>query len=69
MYQMPVVIENDIYENKEPFCDITIKLFDQIRTQTRTYTKLLEIWGDVGGAMEVISLFFNIISSFPIDIL
>ena len=41
MYQMPVVIENDIYENKEPFCDITIKLFDQIRTQTRTYTKLL----------------------------
>ena len=56
MYQMPVFIENDIVETGESFCDITIKLYDQIRTQSRTYSKILGIWGDVGGAMEIVSL-------------
>ena len=53
MYQMPVLKDND--EN-EPFCAITFKLFDQIRTQRRKYTKLLEIWGNVGGIMEIFLL-------------
>ena len=68
-YQMPNLIEDDIYLNDEPFADITIKLYDQIRIQKRSYSKLLEIWGDVGGAMEVISSILAFFVSFPVDIL
>ena len=65
--QMTNIIENNIYETGEPFCEITIKLFDQSLTQRRTYTKLITIWGDVGGFMEVILSFFSLISCFFID--
>ena len=68
-YYMNNYIENDIYETDEPFCDITIKLHDQIRIQRRTYPKLINIWGDIGGFMEFIFIIFNLISFFPIDIL
>jgi hypothetical protein len=64
--QMPVVL--DLKEN-DPFCVITIKLYDQIRTQRRTYTKLLQLWGDVGGVMEFISMILTWFASFPIDFL
>ena len=57
-YQMSNIIEENIYETGEPFCDITIKLYDQIRKQQRTYTKVLSVWGDVGGSMEVVFSFF-----------
>ena len=39
-YQMNNLIENNIYETGESFCDITIKLYDQIRIQRITYKKL-----------------------------
>ena len=65
-YQMSNIIEENIYETGEPFCDITIKLYDQIRKQKRTYTKVLSVWGDVGGFMEVVFSFFSF-SSFFID--
>ena len=68
-YQMPNLIEDDIYLNDQPFADITIKLYDQIRIQKRSYSKLLEIWGDVGGAMEVVSSILAFFVSFPVDIL
>ena len=67
--QMSNIIENDIYETGEAFCQITIKLYDQVKTQKRIYTKLITIWGDVGGLMEVIKIFLLIISSFSIDTL
>ena len=67
--EMINLIEEDIYETGEPFCDITIKLYDQILNERRTYTKLLTIWGDVGGLMESISSFFSTISSSIIDLL
>ena len=66
MYQMPILRDND--EN-EPFCDIAFKLFDQIRTQRRKYKTLLEILGNVGVIMEIILILFNMIISFPIDLL
>ena len=67
--QMSNIIENDIYETGEAFCQITIKLYDQVKTQRRIYTKLISIWGDVGGLMEVIKIFLLMISSFSIDTL
>ncbi len=69
MFIMSNIIENNIYENGESFCDVTIKLSENIRTEKRTYTKLITILGDVGGLMEVIFTIFKIISSFYLDIL
>ena len=65
-YQMSNIIEENIYETGESFCDISIKLYDQIRTQKRIYPKLISVLGDVGGFMEVVFSFFSF-SSFFID--
>ena len=62
--QMPSLIEDDIYTTGDPFCNITIKLFEQIRTQRRTYSKFFSIWGDVEGFMEFIKILFNVLSFF-----
>ena len=67
--EMNNIIDNNIYETGESFCDFTIKLSENQRIETRTYTKLVTILGDVGGLMEVIFTIFRIISSFSVDIL
>jgi len=63
------LIEEDIYETGNKFCDVTFKLSENVRTQRRVYTKFVTILGDVGGLMEVIFTFFRLISSFSVDIL
>ena len=68
-FYMSNYIEDDIYESGKPFCNITIKLHDQIRIQRRAYSKLIPIWGDVGGFMEFVFIVFNLLSFLPIDIL
>ena len=45
------------------YCDITIQLTEQVITIKRTYTKLIEALGDVGGLMEFLFSFFHIIST------
>ena len=66
--------ENDIYKAGESFCNITIKLHEQIRIQRRTYKKLIEILANFGGFMYTIStiinsiLFFHINTLYEIDI-
>jgi len=69
MVIMNKIIENDIYETGESFCDLTIKLSENIRVERRTYMKLLTIIGDIGGFMEVIFTLFRVFSSFSVDIL
>ena len=69
MLTMTNIIEEDIYETGSSFCDFTIKLSENIRTEIRTYTKLVTILGDVGGVMEVIFTITKIMSSFSVDIL
>ena len=66
---MSNLIENDIYETGEAFCDVTFKLSENVRTQRRVYTKFVTILGDIGGFMEVIFTLFRIISSMSVDIL
>lgn len=66
---MTNLIEDDIYQTEQAFCNITIKLHDQVRIQRRSYTKLINIWGDVGGVMEVIKMIFNLLSFISLDIL
>ena len=69
MEVMSNLIENDIYETGEAFCEVTIKLGENVRIERRTYTKLITIIGDVGGVMEVVFGLFKIVSSFSVDIL
>ena len=66
---MSNLLETSIYETGESFCDITIKLSENVRTERRVYTKLITILGDVGGLMEVVFTLFRILCSFSVDIL
>ena len=66
---MSNIIEENVYETGGSLCDITIKLSENVRTERRTYTKLISILGDVGGLMEVVFTIFRIISSFSVDTL
>ena len=52
-----------------PICDVTVQLSAKVLTQRRTNTKLIEVLWDVGGIMEVVHSFFNIIAIFLTDIL
>ena len=52
-----------------PIASIYIQLSDKIVTIKRTYTKLIDILGSIGGIMGVIYSFFQIIISFLTDIL
>ena len=69
MSVMSNIIVDDIYATGNSFCDCSIRLSEDVRTERRIYTKLITILGDVGGLMEVIFALFKIISSFSIDIL
>jgi len=61
---MTNILEEDIYETGESFCDVTVKLSEKVLTEKRRYTKLTEVLRDVGGFTEVILSIINIISSF-----
>ena len=59
----------DIFETGDSLVDITIQLSEKELTQKRTYPKLVQVIGDIGGFMEVFYSFFRIISSFLTDTL
>ena len=58
-----------LIEEGKPLCQITVQLSEKVLTQKRKYMTLIEVLGDVGGLMEVLLSFFNIICSFSTDIL
>ena len=66
---MSNIMDDDIFENGDSFCDFTIKLSENVRTERRTYTKLIAILGNIGGLMEVVYTLFKMISSFSVNIL
>ena len=73
-YDGPIILSRliDDYSEYKPgqaLCDVSIQLTEQVLTITRTYTKLIEVLGDVGGLMEVIFMAFKIISTLIIDLL
>ena len=65
-YQMPVYMERN---ESDPFCTVTIKLYDQIRTNRRTYTKILQILGDIGGIRDALSSIIAFFLNAPLDLL
>ena len=69
LVQMTNILENDLYETGESFCNVTIKLTEKVLTEKRRYTKLIEVMRDVGGFMEVILSVFKIVSFFSTNIL
>ena len=72
-YDGPIVLSrlNDItqYKAGQALCDVTVQLTEQVLTIKRTYTKLIEVLGDVGGLMEVFFVIFKVISSLITDLL
>ena len=66
---MTKLLETNIYETGESFCDITIKLSDLVFYQRRTYNNLITILGEVGGLMEIFNMIFRFLISFAVDIL
>ena len=52
-----------------PVSDVTIQLAAKVLTIKRDNTKLIDVLGDVGGLMEFLFSFFNIISMFITDLL
>ena len=52
-----------------PVTDITVQLSAKVLTTKRTNTKMIDVLGDVGGLMEVLSSLFNIICIFVSDLL
>ena len=69
-YQIISSLNNDSpFISGKPIASIYILLSDKIMTVKRTYTKLIDILGSIGGIMGVIYSFFQIIISFLTDIL
>jgi hypothetical protein len=54
----------NIFESGDSIVDITIQLSEKELTQKRTYPKLIQVLGDIGGLMEVFFSLFRLISSF-----
>ena len=57
------------YGKYAPMTNIRIQLANKVLTLKRYYVQLIDVLGDVGGLMEVIYSFFNILSSFIVGIL
>lgn len=72
-YDGPIVLsrlnDNINYQEKQALCDVTVQLTEQVLTIKRTYTKLIEVLGDVGGLMELVFIFFKLISTLITDLL
>ena len=61
--------QNKTYDQGFPLLEIYVQLSNNILTQRRTFVKLLDIFGEIGGTMEFIYTIFTIISSFLTDFL
>ena len=62
-------LKDDIFVSGDSIVDVTIALSEQELTQKRTYPKLIEVLGDVGGFMEVFFYILKIISNILTDTL
>ena len=54
----------NVEENNNTICDIRFQLNDKILTEKKQYIQLIDILGEVGGVMEFIFSFFNLIHNF-----
>ena len=59
----------DILQTGGPICDVYLQLSAKVLTEKRQYVTLIAVLGDVGGLMEILLTFLNIISSFITEVL
>ena len=59
----------DIIQSGYPVADATLQLAGKVLTEKRQYVQLIDVLGDVGGLMEILFSFLNIISSLVTEIL
>ena len=59
----------DILKTGGPIADATLQLAAKVLTEKRQYLQLIDVLGDVGGLMEILYSFLNVISSFITEIL
>ena len=64
----PLLFGN-IVKTGGPVADVTLQLAAKVLTEKRQYVQLIDVLGDVGGLMEILYTFLNIISSFVTEIL
>jgi len=58
---------DDILKTGGPVCDLTLQLAANVLTQRRNYKTLLDVMEEVGGLMEFIYAFFQIILSIIVN--
>ena len=62
--------EKDIYDVEgDPLCTVIIQLAGKVLTQKRTYPKIIDVLGEVGGCMEVFYSFSKVLLFLMTDIL
>ena len=54
----------DVIKNGGALCEVTLQLAAKVLTTKRKYMTLIDVLGDVGGLMEILYTFFNLIASF-----
>ena len=59
----------DILLSGGPIADVTLQLAAKVLTEKRQYVQLIDVLGDVGGLMEILLTFLNIVSSFVTEVL
>ena len=59
----------DISQTGGPICDVYLQLSAKVLTEKRQYVTLIAVLGDVGGLMEILLTFLNIITSFITEVL
>ena len=63
------LLYGDIFKTGGPIADVTLQLHAKVLTQKRQYTQLIDVLGDVGGLMEILYSFLNILASLITEVL
>ena len=58
----------DVIKTGGALCEVTLQLAAKVLTTKRKYMTLIDVLGDVGGLMEILYTFFNLIASFLTEI-
>ena len=63
------LLYGNILKTGGPIIDVTLQLAAKVLTEKRQYMQLIDVLGDVGGLMEILYTFLNIITLFVTEIL
>ena len=69
IYHSALIMAYEMLDGQQDVMTYNILLKENTLTNSRTYTQLIDVLGDVGGLMEVIQSIFGVICSLVADIL